>query len=233
MLHIQIITKTMNGIIKRRDTYGSDNRILELLADTVGNSNGNWIDTSHYALAAVQTNTSYQPALTNDVFGIGNKGYVFEQFDSMTISDCNNLYDARSQSFTVKMKVKFANNNPANCNLISKLNGNDYEWYIILYQGQLRFVIYSGGSNSVYIRKSASFAFLSGELYSLKFTYNGDRVAANMKIYVNGIEISGSANTIGSFGEISTTTAPIYIGIKTYPAPIGALAKVEIWRGVI
>jgi hypothetical protein len=206
---------------------------LELLGNTVGNSNGNWIDTSHYGIGATQSNVLYQPTLTDNVFGSGYKGYIFDAVDYMTVSDRDDFTfssNGTDIAFTLQLKIKWTT--IATCNIISKIDGSNYEWQTYYYSDQLRFYVYGQNSSAIYMRRTCTFTPVVGQTYILKFAYGGAKTPGSLNIYVDNQMQVGSTYAVGTYIGMSNTSTPIYIGKTVYNAPVGGMTDIKLTTGL-
>jgi len=219
------------------DYYGNKKEplLLQLLGNTVGNTNGNWIDTSTYAVPATQSNILLQPILTADAFGVGNYGYLFGTTKSLTVADrddftfSENGYDS---PFTIKFKIKYTDT-PTTHAIIGKFNASNYEWSLYWVSGVLRFYIYGENEPLVYIRRAVNFTPNINQIYSFIISYDGLKNVSGMTIKIDNVTQIGSTNNSGVYNYMANTTSPVYIGKSIYNSFVGAITDIEIWKGII
>lgn len=224
------------------DYYGGGNPdlLLQLLGNTAGNNNGDWIDTSIYNSNATQYTTSAQPVLTTDLFGAGNSGYLFDGADDkmqVIDSDRFSFSDAISDlPFSIKFKIKFSV--IKNAWLVSKRDGNssNIEWQLLYYSGSIWFMMYSQNSGSNYISIVAPLSVVVDTIYEIKATYDGSGDQNGLNVYINGSLGSQTRTRTGTYVKMTNTTSKIAIGSANwsiaYPHS-GAITDIEIWKGVI
>ena len=217
--------------------YENVDLVLELLANTPGNNNSSWIDTSSYATPATQSNSLYQPVLTNDVFGDGNKGYIFDGSDNFMIvgdSDRFSFTNNTSDSpFSIEISFKF--NTVSECWFVNKRSSStNLEYQISYYASGWYFVIYDTDYQH-YIGCRFPITPVADYNYVLKFTYDGSGLATGTKIYQNGVILNVIPLSSGSFSCMKNSSSSINIarfGQGGYYMN-GSIRWVKIWKGVV
>jgi hypothetical protein len=234
MNQLQMINRMLCG--------GENPLLLELLSNTNGNTNETWIDTSVYSTNATQSNALYRPVLTNDLFGVGNKGYSFDgvndymivpDSDRFTFSDING-----DLPFTVKFKF-ILNNNNDDAWFINKRDGSttNCEWQIVYFQGTIGIYLFSGGSNVIYRRGYFNFVPELGTVYNIKIAYSGQ--IGEINIFINGIQQTTTMGGSGLYVKMINTSSKLTIGsagfnpIHTAYTLNGGLTDIEIWKGAV
>ena len=216
------------------DYYGGDtNFLIECLANTSGNTNGEWIDTSIYSTNANQSNVSLQPILTDDVFGVGNKGYVFSTTSSMEFITASQVREVTNDTpFTIEVKFKISST-PTTNGILSKGTSTNREWVIYLSNDRIRFHIFSEGSSTNYIGIWIMVAPQINTEYTLKFKYTGSKLATGITGYLNGTTYTSSRITVGTYNGMGIVNANLLIGQGDYNAINGAISYVKLWKGVV
>ena len=226
--------------------YENVDLVLELLANTPGNNNSSWIDTSSYATPATQSNSLYQPVLTNDVFGDGNKGYVFDGVNDHFLvpdSDRFTFSDANSDlPFTIDLSVIFDMSKKVHY-LVCKRDGttSNIEWQLSYNSGALIFSIHSNNELSNYIRKIYPFTPSNNQIYRIKSTYDGSAAADGINLYLNDVSI-GVSQSAGTYTKMTNTSSKVTVGAPGF-SPIqsvnydynlkGSIQYVKLIRGVV
>ena len=222
----------------RKKFFYSNRKMLELLSNTNGNADGNWVDTSMYAKDAIQTGTTITPNYTTDLFGTGVNGFKFGANDlfSMPMHDGLILGDGDgSQAFTVEMTVRFTTSTTASRQLISKFRNVDgyADWQCILYTGnQIRFIIYSEGNPAAYIRCTYFITPTVNQVYNFKFVYTGEKTGASCLFYLDGVRCVSSQNNVGTFVRVGNTPESIKIGRYMY-LPVEDVTNVKYTKGIV
>lgn len=200
-----------------RMLWGGDNPpILQLLGNTVGNSDSAWIDTSSYNTNATQSNALYRPVLTNDLFGIGNKGYLFNGLNShffvpdsdrFTFSDMNG-----DLPFTIEFSFKLTTIKTVQW-FICKRDGttSNIEWNCFYSYPTMVIQLYSNSSVENYIAIQHSIIFELDRIYRIKYTYNGNRTKEGLSMYIDGVSV-GTTRSIGTYIKMTNTNSKITIG---------------------
>jgi hypothetical protein len=206
---------------------------LELLSNTVGNSNGNWIDTSHYGIGATQSNVLYQPVLTDDVMGVGRKAYVFDgSNDSLHIQNAPNLIFSdgiKDKPFTIEFTFIFKGS-LRTTGLLSKQGA----WEFFYYSNSIRFYIYSGGSAENFIAIRTDFIGEINKEYAFKMTYNGSGTHTGVMTYLNGVIPPYYATTTGTYVAMSDSGGIIDIAKTGRGSSLmGAIEFIRITEGVV
>lgn len=206
--------------------------LLRLDANSVGNSNATWEDTSSYATNAIQINIPNQPILTPDLFGSGNYGYIFSYTKYMNVTDSDRFTfsDGLADSpFTIKMTVIF---NSQNANFFLTKMDNGAEWRILYISGYLYIQCYDNDQNN-FIYAGKQMAFTVGEIYELKFTYDGSSSSVGFEIYINNILQSGIIRgSLGSYVTMHNSISPVSIGQQQGSYSDMSLALVEIYNTI-
>jgi hypothetical protein len=210
-----------------------DPLLLQLLGNTAGNTNVNWIDTSMYATPAIQENELLKPILTPDYFGVGNYGYVFSLTNSLYIVDYNQLSFLLDDSpFTVKLKFKLTSTPTTNA-IISCGISETRRWVIYLSSDRIRFTLFSNGSSTDYISFWIMVAPQINIEYDLKFTYSGSKLASGLTGYLNGTQYNTTRVTVGTYVGMMDINQSIIFGKADYSSIVGGLTNIEIWKGVV
>lgn len=223
---------------KKKYLFNKNNCVLNLDANTVGNSNSQWIDTSMFGgSGAIQSTTAYQPILTNDVFGVGNKGYAFDgSNDFMTIADsdnlsfCNDLYDL---PFTLEVSFKF--NMVTEAWIVNKRTSSTIlEWQFIYYAGAFSIGLFDS-TYSKYITARHLITPIAAVEYNIKITYDGSSIPSGLKMYKDNILL----NTVNSgspdpYVRMRNTSSAIYVGKFGQGGSFlnGAIKNIKITQGV-
>jgi hypothetical protein len=218
--------------------YGNDTSLIfEALANTIGNTNSEWIDTSGYLTNATQLILLSRPVLTNDRFGVGRKGYVFDGVnDYMIIPDSDRFSFTNGESdqaFSIEISFKF--NTVANAWLINKrTSSTNLEWQLAYYNNSWIFYLYDSNFQN-YIGCLYTITPLVGVNYILKATYNGSGTANGLKIYQDGILLNTTNGSTGLYYSMKNTTSIINIGRFGQGGSNlnGDIEYVKIWKGVI
>lgn len=220
---------------KKKYLFGKNICVLDLDANTTGNTNAHCIDSSMFAGdGAVQANALYQPVLTDDFFGSGIKGYVFDsKVKVFEIANYNNFkLIENDNAFTVEVKFKLNSSTSTN-NLIAKGNNTNKEWAIYLSNDRFRLHIYSEGSITNYIGLWIMQAPQINTEYVLKFTYSGTKLASGITGYLNGTKYTSSIVSVGTYVKQGNFSQPLFIGNNDYYSILGGLGTVKIWGGVV
>lgn len=232
----------MTGYFEMRKKYfksGDPNLLLQLLGNTVGNTNGSWLDTSTYATPATQPTITLQPILTADAFGSGNYGYIFDGInDAITIQDSDRFTfsDANGDlPFSVLFDIIIYQYKTNQSLLINKRAGDGGEWYIgydntagiqSLYLGMWDNTL--GG----YIGAYTAINLGTNTIKKIKVTYSGAG-KTGIKIYVNSILQTMAVYSGGNYVKMRNTTVPVKVNEFWQNSQACALTDLEIWKGVI
>lgn len=219
---------------------GENPLLLELLSNTNGNTNETWIDTSTYNTNATQSILLSRPVLTDDRFGVGRKGYVFDgSNDYMVVPDSDRFSftdNTTDRPFSIEISFKF--NTVNNCWFLNKRSSStNLEWQLNYGEGGWRFYLYDTDYQH-YINCYYNITPIVGYNYVLKATYDGSGVTSGLKLYQNNILLNTTNVNSGElypYHSMKNSTSIINIGRfgqGSYNLN-GDIEYVKIWKGVV
>ena len=136
----------------------------------------------------------------------GSSDYI-DLGDSDNLSFGNGTTDS---PFSISAWINMDSN--ASFRIVNKYDAPNYEYQFDTgSSGELRFFVLDGTG----YRGRTGSTLNTGQWYHVVATYNGvggTNAQDGTKIYVNGENVVGSADTLGSYTAMSNTNAPVYIG---------------------
>lgn len=211
--------------------------LLKLDADTAGNSNTLWNDTSGYSNNAVSTNVP----LNNNVFGT-RKGYVFtnNKFDIPNKKYFSFVDSIGDIPFSIKFKIKISTSLTQNGWIIAKRTSVAFppEWQVSLYDGFLTFDMYNKtGKGDEYMTSLYSTTnFSLNTSYDIKITYDGSLLTSGVRFYVNNSLVSINTPNPVAYTGMASSNNDIQIGYAKFNSALsfkGSLTDIEIYKGIV
>ena len=121
-------------------------------------------------------------------------------------------------------------NDATNFRILNKYNAPNYEYqFDVGGSSNLRFFIFDGSN----YRARTGSTLSTNQWYHVVATYNGvggTNAQDGIKIYVDGVEITGTTDSNGSYTAMNNTTAPVYIGRIGSSYANGKLDEVAIFN---
>ncbi|MBN2661595.1 MAG: LamG domain-containing protein [Tannerellaceae bacterium] len=173
--------------------------------------------------------------MTPNQTGIIGTSYLSGANDVVNIGDVSTMSfgdGATDQPFSVSTWI-----NPttisANMGVFTKNDGVvNYEYMIIVKAGGSILVrMYSQNSGSDRIEKTSTQSLnTSNGWYHLTVTYDGSGQSLGIKIYIDGIDVTGADSIIGTYVAMQNTASSVYIGRwSTSVSFIGYIDQTAIW----
>lgn len=201
--------------------------LLDLDANTIGNSNNNWVDLSQYQRSVTSSAGRY-PALTADVFGVGNYGYFFDGTDLFSVPDSDDLSFCTATidlPYSMLFQVRINTSYTGQQYLICKL-GTQYEYELLLINGT---IYWNMNSASGFIASRKPYTFTNSGIYEIVFTYDATNKQNGTNIYINKTLQTGLTRILNNYTHMINTTANVLIGGGTGSLQ-GYLGKCKIWN---
>lgn len=185
--------------------------LLDLDANSNGNTNAKWIDLSLYnRLVAAAINE--QPILTSNVFGVGNFGYLFDGANdifcpvgSADFSFCTTNGDL---PYSIYYKLKF-NNISTRSDLTFK-SGTFNEYELVCNVNQLVWNMYTAIGGYIATRKT--YSFVNDVIYDIVFTYDALNAQNGTNIYVNKVLQTGLTRINSNYTHMSPSNGNLRLG---------------------
>jgi hypothetical protein len=204
--------------MKRFTYYGSLQSASPLLANLVAwyNFNNNVLDATPNAHNGTEVGTpSYIGGIIGNAINFQNDAtlrYVTVS-DSDDFSFTNGVNDL---PFSVSMWVQnLAISSNANFYLNKRGAGSTQEYQIawVASTGQITVNLFSGGTATNRLEGvSTANPFGLSTWAHIVVTYNGSGLASGIKIYVNGVNVTSTPSTIGTYVGMSNTSSSLGIG---------------------
>jgi hypothetical protein len=204
---------------KRFTYYGSLQSASPLLANLVAwyNFNNNVLDATPNAHNGTEVGTpSYLTGIIGNAINFQNDAtlrYVTVP-DSDDFSFTNGVNDLPfSISFWVQNLANSATGNWYVSKRTGTLTNAEYQIFRFTGSSQLVIALCSGGNfnNRIECLSTAN-PFALSTWAHIVFTYNGSGLASGLRIYVNGVNVTSSTATVGTYTGMSNTAANLGFG---------------------
>ena len=220
------------------DTESADSNVLNVLIDGDDIPLSNII--SRYTFEdnvndVVGSNNGTGTAITYVTDGgVGKSGEFNGTTSKIVVSDAANLSfsDGNDLPFSFSFLVKFDNISGETFFFNKRDNSSDNE-YTLQYNGTLwAFQLFSGATGNQ-IRLLFTTTPNTGQWYHMTGTYDGGEAHAGLKLYIDGVDTSGSTSAVGSYVGMIAGSSDVGIGSKIWTSGgffTGQLDEVIIWN---
>ena len=183
---------------------GAEVEVSNLIA---GNIPVNGVSTTLPSTALQQSDLQFDSPYSNYSLSFDGTGGYIDCGDSDIFSFGNSTNDS---PFSISAWIYM--DSTTNFRILAKYDAPNYEYqFDVGGSSNLRFFIFDGTSYRARIGSTLSI----NQWYHVVATYNGvgnTNAENGIKIYVDGVEITGTTDSNGSYTAMHNTTAPVYIG---------------------
>lgn len=149
--------------------------------------------------------------------------------------DHDNFSFGSGEAFSIDAWIEM--DDATNFRIISKADTSvtisGWEWAFYTNPSDyLGFTCYQNGVGTYIGRVSAStLTSREGNIFHVAATYDGSGSDTGISLYVDGLAISTSSASAGTFSAMSNTTSPVRLGRLYNTTANGRLWSVRLWRG--